>query len=244
MYRLTKSLNVSGGYRVQTRGAVYFVKAIYSIILFITCITVFVWDYIWNYQWFLDHFIDLKPESVYFMPYQHISASLVGFYCWAVIVSRYGKLQWSIIFHHWTAAACAVGILMGRYTPFATWYGFTVVAMLFPIELMLGFRAQYSLKYPSRTRKGFVFTYWWTIFCLILNFSGQIFLVVNALVYHYDGLSSVALVFIMGICNRMWLVDDYLLLKSLKIMSKQKYEIGDALHEGDQRTAPRALGGV
>jgi len=88
-----------------------------------------------------------------------------------------------------------------------------------------------------------VFTYWWTIFCLILNFSGQIFLVINALAYHYDGLSSVALVFIMGICNRMWLVDDYLLLKSLKIMSKQKYEIGDALHEGDQRTAPRALGG-
>ena len=239
MYRLTKSLNVSGGYRVQTRGAVYFVKAIYSCITFIVCITMIMF----RPQWFQDHFMDFKEDSVYFLPYQHLTASLVGFYCWAVMANRYGKMQWSIIFHHWVTAATALAILMGRYTPFATWYGFTVVSMLFPVELMLGFRAQYSFKYPELTRRGFRCTYWYSIFILICNFSGQILMVLNALIYHYDGLSMIALIFIMGICNRFWILDDYLLLKALKVMAHQKYEDGDVL--GDtERTAPRPLGGV
>ena len=238
--RLTKSLNVSGGYRIQTRGSIYFVKSIYAMVLFWTCITII----IASPQWFYDHFIALKADSVHYAPYQHISASLVGFYSWEVIANRYGKLSWSVLVHHWLTAAIALSILLGRYTPFATWYGFVIVSMQSPMLCMLGFRCQYSFKYPEFTRKGFSYSYWWYTCCIVLNFSGQIFLILNVLLYHYNESIHISLICIMGFCMCCWFYDDRKLLQSLKAMSKQKYEKGDILDTANARIAPRALGGV
>ena len=76
LFRLTKSLTVDGEYRMQNRAAIYFVKALYSLILCVTFITAC----IVFPHWFQEHFIDLKAESNKFQPLLYVSATLVGFY--------------------------------------------------------------------------------------------------------------------------------------------------------------------
>ena len=225
LYRLTKSLTVDGEYRMQTRAAIYFVKSLYKVILFIFSTAIF----ILYPQWFQEHFIDLKADSTDFLPLLHVSATLVGFYSWEVITNRYAKLYWSVIVHHWATAAIALSILMGRYTPFAVWYGFTEVSMLFPVFFMLGFRAQYSFRYPVFTRKGLVFARWWMVFTLILNFSGQMFIITNSLMYHFNESIPISMICIMFVAILCWLYDDINLLRSLHTFSQQDYEEADFL---------------
>jgi len=237
--RLTKSLNVNGGYRIQVRGSVYFVKTLYTLSLFVCC-TAMIGAYP---QWFVDHFISMKAESVYFAPYLHVSASLVAFYSWETVANRYGKLSWSVIAHHWVTAAVALSILLGRYTPFATWYGYTLVAMSFPDFFMLGFRAQYSFQCPSFTRKGFLCAVWWYSLLIALNLLGQTLLIANSLLFHLHESIHIADVVIFALCIVCWLYDDYLLLKSLRSMSTQQYEDGDVLDRHSDRIGPRKMGG-
>ena len=163
---------------------------------------------IFDRQWFHDHFIALREDSVHYLPLLHISASLVGYYTWQVVADRYGKLRWSVLVHHWLTAAVAMSILFGRYTPFAVWYGFTVVASTFPLDFMLGFRAQYSFQYPEFTRKGLMLCSWWFLMALILNFSGQIFLICNSLIYHFNDPIPVSGIILTIICICCWFYDD------------------------------------
>jgi len=138
----------------------------------------------------------------------------------------------------------ALSILMGRYTPFATWYGATMVAMAVPVFFMLGFRAQYSFHHPEFTRRGFVFAKWWYITTIILNLSGQIFLILNALIFADDSDVHLSLILIMCFCICCWFYDDYHLLMSLNGMSRQQYEKGFILDRHSARVAPRAVGGA
>ena len=221
---MTRSLS-RNGYRIQTRAAVYFIKTLWSFITFISFFpTLIVYP-----NWFKAHFIDLKAESNDFPLLLHITATFVAFYSWEVITNRYAKMNWSTIVHHWATVITSMSILMGRYTPFAVWYGFTGLSMIFPIWFMLGFRAQYSFRYPEFTRKGFVFAYWWYIFCNILNFSGQIFLITNSLYYHYNESIPVSSILIMCVIILCLLYDDIILLRSLQTFSMQEYEEADFL---------------
>eukprot|EP00485_Elphidium_margaritaceum_P022838 CAMPEP_0202712594 /NCGR_PEP_ID=MMETSP1385-20130828/43529_1 /ASSEMBLY_ACC=CAM_ASM_000861 /TAXON_ID=933848 /ORGANISM="Elphidium margaritaceum" /LENGTH=428 /DNA_ID=CAMNT_0049372681 /DNA_START=84 /DNA_END=1370 /DNA_ORIENTATION=- len=235
---LTKSLDIDGRFRIQTRGTIYFIKAIHQLVLFIVSICVFAS----SPEWFTDHFIHLRADTTFYAPYMHVSASLLGYYAWEVTANRYGRLAWSVLVHHWITAAISAAILLGRFSPFATWYGFTLVSMCFPVFIVLGFRAQFSNKYPNFTRRGFTFSFYYWIAILVLNLSGQVFIIFNSLLYHYNESIHIGFIAIMVVCIFAWLYDDLQLLKALRSFSTHEYEDADILNS-ENRSLSRNLGG-
>ena len=151
--RVTKSLDHQGRFRITTRGTVYYIKGTWTVFLFIASLAVF----ISNPDWFRAHFIDLDPSTVDFWPYQHVSASIAAYYSWEVTCNRYGKLNYSVLMHHWFTVFAALLILLGVYTPFATWYGFVQVSWCFPIGYAMAFRTTFSNKYADLMRNWFRF---------------------------------------------------------------------------------------
>eukprot|EP01083_Nonionella_stella_P280013 952369_1 len=224
--RMTKSLDKKKGkFRMQVRGAIYFTKCGWSLIMHIVSLLVF----ILNGKWFMDHFIYLDAETVSLSAYQHISVSILVFYPWEVAANRYGKLEWSTIAHHFVASLAALAILLGRYTPYATWYGFAGISMGYPLLFALGFRAQFANEYPAFTRKMLVcVAYDYGCCCCVVNISGQVFLLLNALIWHPGKVHlSVTIPMAFAICT--WIYDDWKLLKALFAMSKMDYEMADVL---------------
>eukprot|EP01083_Nonionella_stella_P027116 74605_1 len=229
--RLTKSLDHRGQFRIQTRGTVYFIKAVWC---FLLCAAYIILAFIVYPEWQVQHFYHLNASTVWFAPNMHFAGSVFAFYIWETTTNRYGRLVWSVLVHHWLTVAAALAILLGRFSPFATWYFFAEVALAFPIFIALGFRAQFSNKYPYITRNLFVCSLHWYIFTLILNFIGQILIVGNSLVYHFNESLSVYYVVVM-ICSMMaWLYDDIQLTKALHSFSKQNYEDAQVLNKQDQ----------
>eukprot|EP01083_Nonionella_stella_P265703 899752_1 len=90
--RLTKSLDSNGEYRIQVRGSVHFILAVWKVVLFVWCLVVFTGDS----EWFMDHFIYMKKDSVNYTPYLHVPASTIGVYSWQLATSRYGKPNWPL----------------------------------------------------------------------------------------------------------------------------------------------------
>ena len=224
--RLTKSMDSKGNYRMQTRASVYFVKSIYCFLGLMSFLITFC-----SNEWFVDHFINLKQETTHNMPYLYVVACTVGFYSWEVASNRYGKLEWSILIHHWFTVGITMAILFGVYSPFATWYGFCMVFMVFPVYFSLGFRAQFSYKYPELTRNIFLFCYYWYIICIVINLMGQSCIILNSLIWHFNKPIHIGFIVVMLILMAAWLYDDILLLKTLKAFSLLNYEDADVLKE-------------
>eukprot|EP01083_Nonionella_stella_P027115 74604_1 len=155
--RLTKSLDHRGQFRIQTRGTVYFIKAVWC---FLLCAAYIILAFIVYPEWQVQHFYHLNASTVWFAPNMHFAGSVFAFYIWETTTNRYGRLVWSVLVHHWLTVAAALAILLGRFSPFATWYFFAEVALAFPIFIALGFRAQFSNKYPYITRNLFVVFDW------------------------------------------------------------------------------------
>ena len=233
--QLTKSLDIQGIFRIQARASIYFIKALYQFFVFVSFVFYVVWP---TPEWFLDHFIYLKFDSVYHLPYLHVVASFIGYYSWECTANRYGKITWSVIIHHWFTVGICVTMLMERYTPFATWFGFSAVSTAFPINIALGFRAHFSNQYPRLTRSIFKFIFLWYAFLVILNLTGQVFLICNSLIYHYNESIHIGFIIVMCICIIVWSYDDFVLLKALKKFTKQKYENAQVL---DRKSAELKL---
>ena len=227
--RLSKAIDENGQYRTQIRSAVRFTKTIYEALICFSVSSLIIAypDWAWEY------FIELNGDSARFEPFLHLSAVVAGFYCWEVAANRYGKLSWPTLLHHWLSVIMAAALAMEIYIPFAWWYGFTGMSMAFPMSFMLGFRTQYSFRYPEFTRKGLVMAKWWYIFIMTLNFSGQIFLILNTLLYHYNESIHLSMIIVVIICFCCFLYDDYNLLRALHAFSKQQYELADFLSPQD-----------
>lgn len=148
-----------------------------------------------------------------------------------MIANRYDKLAWSTLVHHWlTAAAVAMSIILGSYSPFSTWYGFIMVsAAAPPICFTLGFRATYSFQHPNLTRAACIFSYYFYSLCLCVNIAGQLFIACNALLFHFNESIHVAYIAAMCVAIIAWLFDDIQLLRALKEFSSQHYECADVL---------------
>ena len=228
--RMTKLLHAEGQYRVQSPGAIFFVDAILSSGLMITMILL-IW---YDPQWLIEHFVELKADTVWHLPYLHMCVVLYVYQLRKIFVYRHAKMKWVDVIHHWSACATCACILMGGYTPFGTWFGLTVDLLLWPFSFMFGFRAQFSYRYPEFTRKGFMFTFWWYVVQQICNISGQIALLLNSLVYH-PGEIPLWLNVVMIFFILIWLYEDYVCLKILWANSKQRYELADVLDAGNKR---------
>ena len=96
---------------------------------------------------------------------------------------------------------------------------------MWPILIILGFRAHFCYKYPDLTRKLARFAFYYYMFLIFINLSGQIFLICNTLIYHYNESIHISFVIIMILCIFVWIYDDYALLKALRSFSKLKYEL-------------------
>eukprot|EP01084_Bolivina_argentea_P225841 381575_1 len=86
----------------------------------------------------------------------------------------------------------------------------------------MGFRFQYSSKYPQITRKLCKYTKIYFILMSIVNIGGQIALMINGLFIVKQ--SSVLTVIIMIFAITGWFYDDILLLRAYDTYSKQIYE--------------------
>lgn len=224
---MTKSLGADGR-RIQIRGAVYFIKAVYQSILFLYVTTIFC---IYP-EWLRDHFVALRADSVYFMPCLHILVSVPCFYCWELIANRYGKLSLDVIVHHWISAIFALCVLFGLYSLFGTLFGLLKVVMAFPLSFALGFRAQFSNQYPNITRKAFILAFWWWSCMIAFNVIGQTLLILNYFLYHFNEDIPVWVLVVTFFVFCGWFADDYHLLMSMRAMSKQPYEKADFFVRG------------
>eukprot|EP01084_Bolivina_argentea_P089609 161657_1 len=227
--RLTKTYY--GNYRIQTRGTMYYIRFLWSGVMFVVAMTTI----LTNQEWFKNHFIYLKSDTVYLHSYQHVTAAIIAFYIFELSANRYGKITWSIIIHHWLTIIAAMQIIWGFYTPFATWYGFTIISCTFPVDFALGLRATYSNKYPEITKMGFKISFYWWLICLITNMCGQIFLIINALLPHnYNTSIHISSIIIMFFAICGWLYDDYQVLATLRDFATHDYADADILEKNHQ----------
>lgn len=158
------------------------------------------------------------------MPYQHLSACTIGYYLFELAANRYGRLAWSIVVHHLLTIAACVQILFGVYSPFGSWYAFTLISMVFPADLCLAARATVSNRYPEHTRAAFTVAFYWVLCCLALNTCGQLFLITNALLpSNFDDAIRVYQVVLMIFAIACWIYDDYKLLTALRDFAAQDY---------------------
>eukprot|EP01084_Bolivina_argentea_P116022 206232_1 len=231
--RLTKSLDHTGRFRIQRRGTINYIKSVWSFGLVVMSLCFLAT----TPEWFQAHFFDLDPSTVNWAPYQHISASILCFYCWEVATNRYGRLDYSILMHHWLTAAAALSILLGVYTPFATWYGFTNVGMAFAVDFTMGLRATYSNRVAHLTRKLFICTFVYYVVIMCMVFLGEIYLIVLGFV---TGKIPIASEIIMIFTMFGWAYDDINLLRALYDFSTHEYENAEVF---DRKYASRELGG-
>lgn len=220
--RLTRQLDLTGKYRIQSSASVHYVKTCWKFGL----VGMMLAEFYLNPNWFYYYLISMKPHlyTSNYEPLYHASAIIMTMYAWeTVATNRYAKLNWSSIVHHWITVFAATSIIAGYYNPCAVWYGITGVMLVFPENFALGFRASHCRKYPMFTKKMFIFVYWWYLIISILNIFGQIYLIIfGKFVYQTLSYYTVAYV-IVSICA--WIYSDYQLLKHLKEFANMDYHL-------------------
>ena len=235
VYRLTKSLNAHGSCRIQHRSSVAVVRGVFQFLTF----TYFIGVCVYNPQWFMNHFVNLRADSVNYLPLQQMAIQCIFYEVWDLLLrlNWYATICWSAYVHHWIAIAFCFAVLRGVYTPFATWSAFTIFMCHFPIRFIEVFRFRYSFRYPQLTRAACRFSYWWFIGLLISNLCGLIFLFTSSLLYHYN--ESIPVWYIglgiAGISGFLW--HDYKSAKVLWSYSMQKYELADFLNSETAQSA-------
>jgi hypothetical protein len=172
-------------------------------------------------DFYYQHFIVLNPKTVNCQEFQHILASSIVFYAWEIVANRYAKLNYSVLVHHWFTIFASLAILLGMFTPFATWYGICSVIMAFPVSFSLGFRAVASKRHPHCTRLLFVFTFYWYLLMIILDFGGQFFILIHGLM---TGKIAYWTIISIVVAIAGWAWDDYHLMRAMYLFANQAYE--------------------
>ena len=221
--RMSKSLDISGDYRITIRGAIFVVAAVWNLVgLFAMIATFCVFP-----DWWYDHFIALNAATVDFWIYQHTAGSVAAYYSWNVVANRYGKLSYSTLFHHWLTVLAAIIALFGVYIPFAVWFGLFGVFLPFPLGIALGFRSLYSNKHPDLTRSMIKYSAQWFAFMCLINYIGQIYLLTTGF---YTGKVHVAACVLIMFALLGWIHDDYHLLMTLNHFATLPYEDASILN--------------
>eukprot|EP01084_Bolivina_argentea_P312048 540215_1 len=220
MKRLTKSIDFNGKYRMQVRGSVIFTKTAIFFLMFIIFCAVAIIDPAWYYY----HFI-LFDESIFdAIPTKLVSGIFIGLYLWEIFTNRYAKLDWSTLLHHWMTIIGALLYVVRYASPNLTIYAFYGVAVNFPVQFMLGYKAIYSTrseKHAKFTRAGLLVSLYIYIVTCFINVSGQIAISIYGLFMFQNYVTFC----IVCICVVIWIYDDYQLIKALYSFSNLKYEM-------------------
>ena len=219
-FRLTHSVDEAGVFRMQVQSSTHFLKGVWNIImLFFSGFVAF------DSSFYYDHFIKFDKKSVDYLPYRCISASILVFHAWEMILEKFRiRFEWSLAVHHWLISLFALAILQGFYLPSVTWYGFTSVQLAFPLWFTLGFRGVFSMKskkYAKITRIIAKFCYHWYIIVTLSNASGQFYIFLSRLIY---GKLNIFEVIVLPVAVMAWMYHDFSLLRAIHGISEQEYE--------------------
>ena len=217
--RLSRSMDSNGKYRMKTRASPQFARSI-AFLALIFCIIIGVSI---NPEWFIQHFIEFEAESVEYIPYQIAAGIMLSVYLYdLIIMDGYSSLDYPLIIHHILTIIAAMLIIIGRYSPFSTWYGICMVAMAFPYKLAQAFRYEYCWRYPEFTRTCFKYLHVYWLILMICNLVGQFYMIV------YGGIVLMEVpvydVILYSIACVFWIYADSMVLKALKSWSVQNYE--------------------
>ena len=231
--QMTRPLDLHNVYRITGRGSVWLVKGIWAACMFVPAMWCCLKD---SGSLFVAHFIKMDPDSSNDLLMLHVIASTTAYYTWEVLVDRYGRIKWSALLHHICTVLAALLVLLGRYNPFATWFGITGIYGPFPLlSFFMAFRFIISNKYPATTRNLFTFTFYWYLLWCLANLAGQTFLIINA--FHRD--FDLYFLALMAVLLLIFAYDDYTYLKALRSYNSFEYESLDPLVDGNVTEAAK-----
>eukprot|EP01084_Bolivina_argentea_P225843 381579_1 len=214
--KMTHRIDSNNEYRIQVRSSMQFTKMIFNLTLLILACSQ-------PYRWYIQHFIEFNVDTMNNSLYHHQIYLVLSYYYWETAMLRqYWFVNTSVSIHHWFTLIAATMCVLGIYSPYATFYAMTTLAFGAPLWFTMGFRFQYSSKYPQITRKLCKYTKIYFILMSIVNIGGQIALMINGLFIVKQ--SSVLTVIIMIFAITGWFYDDILLLRAYDTYSKQIYE--------------------
>ena len=219
--RQSKKLDKHGRFRIHTKSSIEILKLLWKIG---NCILLSIGLILYP-QWYIDHFYYMIPNTRLEALYNHSAVSIMAFYLWEIMANQYfHKLNISALIHHWLTIIAVISILMGRFNPFATWYGIVGIFINWPTSIMLFVRAKFAHKHPTFTQNGFKFLYYYYFFLTSFPvIGGEIILLINA--YFGNGKGNVDIPLGISIIIAMfgWTHDDFKALKAYKQFAEMDF---------------------
>eukprot|EP01084_Bolivina_argentea_P058936 107574_1 len=159
-------------------GSVQFIKGTFAVGITIRWTYLFVAN---DCKFFIDHFIYFNQESVHNPLLKITCASFAGFYLWELCADKWGKLQWSTLCHHIVNIIVAIFVVFGVYNPFAIWYGYMHVVLLWLFQWDLDLHLVINM--PNvHARNTFKFLFYFHIFACLINFGRQMYLLIYGII--------------------------------------------------------------
>eukprot|EP01084_Bolivina_argentea_P143257 251627_1 len=218
--KMSHRIDSNNCYRMRVSSSTHFVKMIFDLILFILFLSL-------GIKWAYLHFFCFDTTTLKSPLFMHIISIIISFYLWEIIMLRkYAVINTSVLIHHWLAILFAVLLKVGIFIPYATLYAFIGVSLGCPLSLAMGFRANYSFKYPVYARKLCKFAQIYFIILCVINIGFQTSLLIYG-VFIVQKI-SITIFVIMIVCISVWLYEDIVFIKALGEFSTQKYEVINA----------------
>jgi hypothetical protein len=223
LLRNSRAIGANEKYRIKTRASLSFTKCIASLVL--TAITFYSAVHYQSFHQYWGFFYDLDANLNEDKSIKAAAATMLSWYLFETIyISQYFTLRWSELVHHWLTSIAAVAVLMGNFLPAAILYGAFLVAFVWPVSLITGFKLQYSHKYPRFTQRAYKVVYYYFLLMIFCCISLQILLLINGI---NKGLCSVSYVIFIIFCCITWCYDDLQAAKKIKEHSNYNYEYLD-----------------
>lgn len=217
----TKSSDARGEYRIRIRPQIHYLKGFAMFVL----AAVAIWPIVasGSFEIYDRLFFQMDATAISTIYVQTAAAILLAWYFFEIIILlQYHKLDWSNILHHWVTSFAAILVLLEVYLPAAILYGMFMVALTFPVFLLMGFRAHKGNVFADLTRKMHRWASVYYAMLLVVCISLQLGLLWNGLEKGVHGYGYALLILL---CCIAWCYDDIQLIKALRKAAKRPYEL-------------------
>ena len=218
---LTRNIDYGGKYRRKAMTNIALIYGLTNFVMFI----ILIWIILTNPLWFYHHFIQCKPESVPYKPYQLFTCIGFSYFLFEMTYNhQYDYYQWNktTSSHHWIAVFGALFAMNGWCLPFCTFYGINATILTFPqCFFMSWIFSKNSYKYPNQTRAFSVKIYWYHLIISIWNVTGTVYICLNSV--KIKAIEP----YIIGIfiCFALiWIYDDLNTIEWLNMLSVHQYQ--------------------
>ena len=226
-FRLTRSMDSKGNYRMTVRSSIWLIKTLWLIglLIWMIALAIIYPSYYYDYLWKMD------KNVVYFLPFRCGIVYITFGYLFELCVNRYGKFGTREVLHHvMTVVVGFQGVVFDQFLPYAVWYAFWGIAMAWPVTLFALFarniKWSYSHKRINALKKSIQFAYYHYLFDCVINVVGQFVILYRGI---HTGSVQIFEIIITVLVICIWLYEDYQLLKTLKQYSLQNYQTAKLL---------------